>query len=113
MNGISNGAQHGQIFFDLHAERGSAIRERLDAMHAKLGLPILKADGYDPGSVADEAVLEEQALPEAMGVEFYASGCQESAVPERPTFAVQILTPASRSIRLCINVYWTRLTIRR
>ncbi|KAE9283687.1 hypothetical protein PF008_g27340 [Phytophthora fragariae] len=58
------------------------MRERLDTVHRKVGLPVLKSDGYEPESITEEAALEEQALLEEMGVDFYASGSQESAAPE-------------------------------
>lgn len=71
------------------------MRERVDTFHAKLGLPILKSDGYNPAPIAGEAVLEEQALLEEMGVDFYASGSQESVVPGTSTLAdIQRAEPA-------------------
>ncbi|KAE8972863.1 hypothetical protein PR001_g26477 [Phytophthora rubi] len=76
------GVQHGHTFHEWHAQRGPAMRERLDTVHRKVGLPVLKSDGYEPESITEEAALEEQALLEEMGVDFYASGSQESAAPE-------------------------------
>lgn len=59
--------------------------ERFDTVRANLNLPILKADGYNPVSLAEERVLQEPALLEDMGVDFYARGSQESNVPEFPS----------------------------
>ncbi|GMF45405.1 unnamed protein product [Phytophthora fragariaefolia] len=73
------GVQHGDVFHEWHAQPGPDMRARLDEVY--VGIPVLPSDGYDPDSVAAEAAYEEQALLEAMGVDFYASGSQKSAPP--------------------------------
>ncbi|KAE9118866.1 hypothetical protein PF006_g18487 [Phytophthora fragariae] len=83
------GVQHGDTFHEWHAQRGSEMRERLDQVHRLVGLPVLPSAGYDPASVAEEAANEEQALLEEMGVDFYASGSQSSAMPEVAVTSVQ------------------------
>ncbi|KAE9046312.1 hypothetical protein PR001_g4617 [Phytophthora rubi] len=81
--------QHGDTFHEWHAQCGSEMRERLDQVPRLVGLPALPSAGYDPASVAEEAANEEQALLEEMGVDFYASGSQPSAMPEVAVTSVQ------------------------
>ncbi|KAE8882675.1 hypothetical protein PF003_g33222 [Phytophthora fragariae] len=81
--------QHGDTFHEWHAQCGSEMRERLDQVHRLVALPVLPSAGYDPASVAEEAANEEQALLEEMGVDFYASGSQPSAMPEVAVTSVQ------------------------
>lgn len=62
-------------------------------------------DGYDPESVAAENVLEEQALLEEMGVDFYASGSQESTTSEVPALADVQRTAPDPPARVRRTVY--------
>ncbi|GMF46688.1 unnamed protein product [Phytophthora fragariaefolia] len=61
------------------------MRARLDKVHAQVSLPILPSARYKPESVEAEASYEEQALLEEMGVDFYASGAQDSVATNPPT----------------------------
>ncbi|GMF46551.1 unnamed protein product [Phytophthora fragariaefolia] len=72
------GVQHGDTFHEWYAQPDSNMRERLDQVHAALGLPILPSDGYEPEYVTAEAKLEEQALLVEMGFDCYTSGSQAS-----------------------------------
>ncbi|KAG6947486.1 hypothetical protein JG688_00015530 [Phytophthora aleatoria] len=87
------GVHHGSTFLEWHAKSGPAIRVRLDTVHAKLGNPILPSNAHDPESIDLEAIQEEQAHLEGVGVDFYANGSQESAVPEVPKLDVHRSQP--------------------
>lgn len=65
------------------------MRERLDVVHARLGLPILDAEGYDDEEALEELIrTETQLLQEDYGIDGYVSGSQEhtdqDALPELP-----------------------------
>ncbi|KAE9301430.1 hypothetical protein PR003_g22523 [Phytophthora rubi] len=55
------------------------MRERLDVVHARQGLPALDAIGYDDEADLEETIAyEERTLHEALGIDQYASGSQTS-----------------------------------
>ncbi|KAE8964879.1 hypothetical protein PF011_g28501 [Phytophthora fragariae] len=55
------------------------MREHLDVVHARLGLPTLDAIGYDDEADLEETIAyEERTLHEALGIDQYASGSQTS-----------------------------------
>ncbi|KAG3126899.1 hypothetical protein PI124_g21094 [Phytophthora idaei] len=79
------GVHHGSTFLEWHAKSGSAMRVRLDTVHAKLGNPILPSNAYDPEAIDLEAIQEEQAHLEGVGVDFYANGSQETRFQRCPS----------------------------
>ncbi|KAE9280366.1 hypothetical protein PF001_g24266 [Phytophthora fragariae] len=56
-------------------------RQRLDVVHARLGLPTLDSDGYDDEAELDHLIAQEEGLlQEAYGMDEFARGSQETGV---------------------------------
>ncbi|GMF51713.1 unnamed protein product [Phytophthora fragariaefolia] len=98
------GVQHDTTFHDWHTQQGPEMRVRLDLVQSELGFPILPSEGYDPESVTVEAAQEEQALLKEMGVDFYASGSQESLMTE-PSHPVLTRAPVDITTTVHKRVY--------
>ncbi|KAE9018296.1 hypothetical protein PR002_g13142 [Phytophthora rubi] len=57
------------------------LRQRLDVVHARLGLPTLDSDGYDNEAELDHLIAQEEGLlQEAYGMDEFARGSQETGV---------------------------------
>ncbi|CAI5717705.1 unnamed protein product [Peronospora effusa] len=94
------GVQHGNLFFEWHAQPGPDMRSRLDSVHEATGFPKLPSVGYDLDSVRAEVTLDEQFVLEDLGVDLYANGSQDGGL-SHPTALDSInrkLSPASAHV---------------
>ncbi|KAE8976158.1 hypothetical protein PR002_g25393 [Phytophthora rubi] len=86
------------------------MRERLDIVCARLGLPTLDAVGYDDEEDLEETVAEEgRLLQEALGIYEYASGSQTSHDGTSMDISMPNRHPRSSSGEVVENAYFRLL----
>ncbi|KAE9123600.1 hypothetical protein PF010_g6333 [Phytophthora fragariae] len=86
------------------------MRERLDIVYARLGLPTLDAVGYDDEEDLERTIAAEgRILQEALGIDGYASGSQASQDGTGMDIVLPVRYPRASSGEVVENAYFRLL----